>query len=190
MSLEGSELYGDTSASMADSDTVDSLNSTAPMRQTGTKSSQKEQNPPKFKAWSFRLTIKADFAGAVDKGKRLKEHISERTVIGRPTCVTSQIAFYDASLLSAVPDSDGLVSIALHGFVQTRNGIRVKTMREWIGDAVWTPVPCGLASDAEFKQNMQRFSDANDAWTQIITYGSVGMNNHGREAQKNARKVG
>jgi hypothetical protein len=36
MSLEGSELYGDTSASMADSDAVDSLNSTAPMRQTGT----------------------------------------------------------------------------------------------------------------------------------------------------------
>ncbi len=95
MSLEGSELYGDTSASMADSDTVDSLNSTAPMRPTGTKSSQKEQNPPKFKAWSFRLTIKADFAGAVDKEKRLKEHISERTTIERPFCVTSQIAFYD-----------------------------------------------------------------------------------------------
>ena len=150
MSLEGSELYGDTSASMADSDTVDSLNSTAPMRQTGTKSS----GPPKFKAWSFRLTIKADVAGAVDKEKRLKEHISERTMIDRPCCVTSQIAFYDASLLSAVPDSDSLVSIALHGFVQTRNSIRVKTMREWIGDAVWTPVPCGLASDAEFKQNM------------------------------------
>ena len=190
MSFEGSELYGDTSASMADSDTVASLNSTAPMRQTGTKSSQKEQNPPKFKAWSFRLTIKTDFAGAVDKERRLKEHVSERTMIERPCCVTSQIAFYDASLLSAVPDSDGLVSIALHGFVQTRNGTRVKTMHAWIQDAVWTPVPCGLASDAEFKQNMQRFSDANDAWTQIITYGSVGMNNHGREAQKNARKVG
>jgi hypothetical protein len=65
MSLEGSELYGDTSASMADFDTVDSLNGTAPMRQTGTKSS----GPPKFKAWSFLLTIKADFASAVDKGK-------------------------------------------------------------------------------------------------------------------------
>ena len=162
------------------------LSGAAPMRQTGTKSS----GPPKFKAWSFRLTIKADVAGAVDKERRLKEHISERTMIERPCCVTSQIAFYDASLLSAVPDSDGLVSIALHGFVQTRNGTRVKTMHAWIQDAVWTPVPCGLASDAEFKQNMQRFSDANDAWTQIITYGSVGMNNHGREAQKNAIKVG
>jgi hypothetical protein len=108
------------------------------MRQTGTKSSQKEQNPPKFKAWSFRLTIKADFAGAVDKEKRLREHITERTTIERPFCVTSQIAFYDTSLLSAVPDSNGLVSIALHGFVQTRNDPRVKTMHACIQDAVWT----------------------------------------------------
>ncbi len=35
-----------------------------------------------LKIW---LTIKADFASAVDKGKGLKEHISERTVICRPT---------------------------------------------------------------------------------------------------------
>ena len=80
MSREGSELYGDTSVSMAGSDAVNSLNSTALMRQTGTKSSATE----KFRAWSFRLTFKADFASAVDKGKRLKEHISERTVHGRP----------------------------------------------------------------------------------------------------------
>ena len=117
MSLEGSELYGDTS--MADSDTVNSLNSTAPMRQTGTKSS----GPPKFKAWSFRLTFKADFASAVDKGKCLQEHISERIVHGRPQSVTSQIAFYDATLLSGVPDSDGLVSIALRGYVQTETAL-------------------------------------------------------------------
>ncbi len=55
---------------------------------------------------------------------------------------------------------------------------------------MWTPVPCGLASDSEFEKNMQRFSDANDSWTQIITFGSVGLDNHGREARKNARKVG
>ena len=75
MSLEGSELYGDTRVSMADSDAVNSLNSTALMRQTGTKSSA----TAKFRAWSFRLTIKADFASAVDKRKCLQEHISGRT---------------------------------------------------------------------------------------------------------------
>ena len=109
MSLDRSEdsgLYEDSSASMMDSDAVNSLNSTA--RKTG----------PNFCSWGFRFTIKADFASAVDKGKRLKEHISERTVHGRPESVTSQIAFYDATLLSGVPDSDGLVSIALQGYVQ------------------------------------------------------------------------
>ena len=116
MSLEGSEIYGDTS--VADSDSVHSLNSTAPMCKTGTISSV----PPKFKAWSFRLTLKADFASAVDKGKCLQEHISGRTLLVRPQSVTSQIAFYDATLLSGVPVSDGLVSIALLGYVQTRNG--------------------------------------------------------------------
>ncbi len=79
------------------------------------------------------MTIKADFASAVDQGKCLKEHVSERTVIGRPTCVTSQIAFYDAALLSGVPDSDGLVAIALLGYVQTKNstrGSRLKTAHD------------------------------------------------------------
>ena len=76
MSVEGSELYGesigDTSDSMADSDAVNILNSLAPMRQTGAIS----WCAPKFQAWGFRLTIKADFASAVDTRKRLKEHIS------------------------------------------------------------------------------------------------------------------
>ncbi len=43
-------------------------------------------------------------------------------------------------MLSAVPDCDGLVSIALDGYVQTKNGTRVSTMQKWIEPAVWTPV--------------------------------------------------
>ena len=120
MSLDRSEdsgRYEDTSASKMDSDAVNSLNSTA-ARKTGPKSSC----APKFCSWSFRLTFKADFTSAVDKGKRLQEHISERTLLDRPQSVTSQIAFYDATLLSGVPDSDGLVSVALQGYVQTKNG--------------------------------------------------------------------
>ena len=103
---------------------------------------------------------------------------------------TTYYYFYDATLLSGVPDSDGLVSIALQGYVQTRSGTRVSTMQAWIESAVWTPVPGGLASDAGFKHNMQRFEDANDSWTQFVTFGSVGMNNHGRATQRNTRKVG
>ena len=68
MSLDGSELSGDTSVSIADSEAVDSLSSTVLMRQMGTQSSC----APKFRAWSFRLTIKTDFAAAVDKERRMK----------------------------------------------------------------------------------------------------------------------
>jgi hypothetical protein len=117
--LDRSELCEDASASMMDSDIVNSLNST--VRKTRPKSSC----PPKWCSWSFRLTIKADLASAVVRGKRLKEHISVRTVICRPTSVTKQIAFYDASLLSGVPSSDGLVSIALHGYVQTKKNFQM-----------------------------------------------------------------
>ncbi len=39
------------------------------------------------------MTIKADLAKAVDKEKRLDEHIFLHTMIGRPTSITLQIAF-------------------------------------------------------------------------------------------------
>jgi hypothetical protein len=97
------------------------------------------------------LTFRAVSSNAIDKGALLKEHVSNRMELQRPLYVTSQIAFFDTSLLSAVPDSAGLVSIALHGYVHTQSGTRVVTMQKWIVDAVWTPVPSGLASDREFK---------------------------------------
>jgi hypothetical protein len=127
---------------MADSDAVDSLHSTGLMCPSGSQSNC----APKIRAWSFLLTNKADFAGAVDQGQRLKEHISVRTVAERPWYVTLQIAFYDTSLLSAVPDSDGLVSIALHGYVQTENGTRVSTIQKWIRMRLLKPKTRGLAS--------------------------------------------
>jgi hypothetical protein len=95
--------------------------------------SAKSRSGVLFRAWSFQLNIKADLSNTVDKALQAnlpKEHISNCTVHERPLCVTSQIAFYDASLLSAVPDSDGLVSIALHGYVQTITGKRVSTMQK------------------------------------------------------------
>jgi hypothetical protein len=83
------------------------------------------------------------------------------------------------------------ISIAVRGYIQSTQAIVSTSMKNWISSAFsWTPVTGGLASNADFQNNMLRSEDANDPWTQIITYGSVGMNNHRREAQKNARKVG
>ncbi len=109
ISLDGSQLYEDIIASQ-DSDAVISLNSTTPMSNTGTKS----RIVPKFRALSFRTTIKADLSSAVDKGALLQEHISIRMALERPRYVTLQIAFYDVSLLSGEPNIDGFDSIELH----------------------------------------------------------------------------
>ncbi len=108
MSLDGSQLYEDTRASQ-DSDAVNRLNSTTPMSNTGTKS----RIVPKFRALSFRMTVKADLSNAVDKGALLQEHISNRMALERPLYVTSQIAFYDASRLSGDSDIGGFDSIEL-----------------------------------------------------------------------------
>ncbi len=67
---------------------------------------------------------------------------------------------------------------------------QITALMKWIEEADWTAIPGGLAEDKDFKNNMQRFDDTDDAWTLLIIFGSVWMNNHGCEAQKNARKVG
>jgi hypothetical protein len=55
-----------------DADTVNSLNSTPPMSNTGTKF----RIVPKFWALSFRITVKAGLLNAVNKGALRPEHIS------------------------------------------------------------------------------------------------------------------
>ncbi len=110
MSLDGSQLYEDTRASQ-DSDAVNSLNSTTPMRNTETKS----RIVPKFRALSFRMTVKADLSNAVDKGALLQQHISKSMAsLERSLYVTLQITFYDALQLSGQADIDRFVSIELY----------------------------------------------------------------------------
>ena len=171
MSIDVSQLYKDRTA-LQDSDAVDSLNSTTPPSDTGTKS----RNIPKFPAFSFRMTFNADLSNAVDKRALLLEHISNRMRLRRPCYVISQIAFYDDLRLSGQPDIDGFVSVELHGYVQTNNGTRVPAMQLWVEEADWTAIPGSLAGDKDFENNMQRFEDENDALTRLNFFGSVGMN--------------
>jgi hypothetical protein len=72
MSLDGSQLYEDTHASQ-DSETVNSLNCTTHMSNTGTKS----RIAPNFPALSFRMTVKAGLSNAVDKGALLPLALAE-----------------------------------------------------------------------------------------------------------------
>ncbi len=105
----------------------------------------------------------------------------------QPTTVSSVTIFFYSSLLSSMSCS---ISIAVRGYIQSTQAIVLTSMKNWISSAfLWSPVTGGLASNADFQNNMKRSEDANYAWTQLIKFGSVWMNNHRHEAQKNARKV-
>jgi hypothetical protein len=162
------------------------LNSLTPMSNTGTKS----RIVPKFRALSFRMTVKADLSNAVDKGALLHEHISNCMALERPFYVTSQIAFYDALRLSGEPDVDGYVSSELHGYVQTNNGTRVPAIKKWIEEADWTAIAGGLAGDKIFQRQYAELRRRKQCLDPAHYFGSVWMNNHGREAPKNVRNVG
>ena len=145
-----------------------------------------------FRAWEFHFMIKTDLRDgttAVEKEKLLTEHLSARTGHTRPRSIIGMVVFCDRSLFLQPPDSDGLVSIELFGYVQAKNATPLSTMTKWIDSARWKPVKGGLTSDDEYMSNMRRFEDPNDAWTRLLVFGSIGANNVGRAAEKAARKV-
>lgn len=145
-----------------------------------------------FRAFQFHLMIKTDLRNgttAVEKEKLLTDHLSARTGINIPHSVGGLVVFCDRSLFSQPPDSDGLVSIEVLGYVQAKISTPLSTMQKWIESARWKPVEGGLTSDDEYMSNMRRFEDPDDQWTRLMLFGSIGANNVGRAAEKTARKV-
>jgi hypothetical protein len=125
------------------------------------------------------FVIKADLCDgptAVTKEKLLSEHLSARTGHYRPLSIIGVVDFCDRSLFSQPPDSEGLVSIEVLGYVQANNTIPLSTMKKWMESAIWQPVPGGLTSDKEYMSNMRRFQDPKDEWTQLMLFGSIGAN--------------
>jgi len=148
-----------------------------------------------FRAFQFHLMIKTDLrdgttAGpAVEKEMLLKEHLRASTIHKMPLSISGLVVFCDRLLFSQPPDSDGLVSMEVLGYVQAKSSTPLSTMKIWIDSARWKPVGGGLTSDDEYMSNMRRFEDPNDAWTRLLVYGSIRANNVGRAAEKTARKV-
>jgi hypothetical protein len=146
----------------------------------------------RFRAWSFRMTFKSNFGHATtvqEKGTLLTEHISSRTGHTRPLCVTCVIVFCDESVLSGPPNSAGLVSIVVQGYIQSNDAWPLSTPTRWIDYASWKPVPGGLTSDAEFFTNMRKFENTSNTWTRLTVFGKLGLNNEGRSAERQARQV-
>ena len=112
-----------------------------------------------------------------------------RTGHERPLSISGLVVFCDRLLFSQPPDSDGLVSIEVLGYVQAKSSTPLSTMKKWIDSASWKPVEGGLTGDDEYMSNMHRFADPDDQWTRFILFGSIGANNVGRAAEKAIRKV-
>ena len=159
----------------------------------------KNNRATKYRSFCLEMEFQADFPIDIQgqdatlnptqvRIKLLTDHLRLRTGNDRPTCVTSHTMFFDASLLSRSPDRNSF-TIQLEGYVQTNNGTSVARMSRWM-DAVWKPVPGGLASDPGYRNNIKRSEDPSSAWTQIRVYGSVGLNNMGRSLESIAQKVG
>ncbi len=149
-----------------------------------------------FRAWQFHFMIKIDLRDgttAAEKEKAenlLTEHFSARTGHTQPLSIMGVVVFCNRLLFSQPPDSDGLVSIEMLGYVQANNTIPLSTMKKWIDSTTWKPVLGGLTSDNEYMSNMRRFQDPKNEWTRLLGYGSIGANNVGRSAEKAAQKVG
>ena len=139
-----------------------------------------------FRAWSFQVTVQVDLShgtSAQAKARLLSEHLCNSTAHAIRPSFTSVSSFCDESLLSRQTDIKGLVSILIHGYVQTKQATPISTMQKFIDSASWKPVPGGLASDAEFCANRARL-------TMLYVFGKIGLNNPGRKEQKRAKQVG
>jgi hypothetical protein len=64
---------------------------------------------------------------AVEMEKNLTEHLLARTGHTRPFCIIGVVVFCDRSLFSQPPDSNGLVSIEVLGYVQAKNATHWQT---------------------------------------------------------------
>jgi hypothetical protein len=144
---------------------LDSLNS-AQSASTGP-SAQKKRVSHRFSSWAFQLTLSADAtaltggreSGSVtlqERKKILLEHVRSRmeNTISKPDIVTFIEAFYDTSIISGAQPAGISISIPLLGYVQTRahTTCEISTMQYWIS-ASWSPVPGGLSSNQQFKDN-------------------------------------
>ncbi len=103
----------------SDSDDVNASNDSALMN----KPKRPSRSGTVFRAWSLQVTVNADLsqgASTQDKAMLLTEHLSNRTAHSIKTSFISVSTFCDESQLSRQPDSSGLVSILIRGYVQTK----------------------------------------------------------------------
>ena len=146
---------------------------------------KRQKNGIYFRAWGFQLTNSANLlhCTTTQQRKKLLSDLLSNRAAEKPLSVTLISTFCNESQLSGQPDSNGLVSIEVYGYVQTKNGTTISTMQKIIESASWKPVPGGLMSDRDFKK-------ISESCALLYLFGKIGLNNAGREEARSARKVG
>ena len=142
--------------------------------------------------WTFHDTIRADVADDSSDARKalLVEHIRNRIAHDRPHCVQSVTIIADLTeFFSARPREIPAVSIEIVGYVQTKPS-RKFAMTNWLRSATWNPVSGGLCSNSEFLADMERANNPSmPGWCKLPIFGELGLNNQGRPAARNERKV-
>ena len=59
----------------------------------------------------------------------------------------------------------------------------------WFPDAKWAPVPGGLADHPDFLRYMSLVENTAGPWFKLSVFGELGLNNAGRRAARENRKV-
>ena len=118
-----------------------------------------------------------------ERRKLLTELLANRAADEKPFSIISISTFCNESELSGEPDSNGVVSIEVFAYVQTKHASPISTMNKLFESASWKPVPGGLTSDRDFKK-------IRESYALLYQFGAIGLNNAGREEARSARKVG
>ena len=181
---EYSSLLSDTGSEGASLDGLDRSKS----------SGQPRRKENKYKSWNFQYRLQTDILGvhgvSTDEKKTLLvEHLQTRLGHLRPRAVLSVTVFCDFEMVFRLPpDGSSLISIPIVGFVQSESRTAL-TMTQWFPDAKWAPVPGGLADHPDFLRYMSLVENTAGPWFKLSVFGELGLNNAGRRAARENRKV-
>ena len=124
-----------------------------------------------------------------EKTNLLTEHLQTRLGHKKPRAVHSVTVFCDFnSVLSPSTDVSPMIPIPVIGYVQSQN-CSAYAMTEWLPDATWAPVPGGLADHPDFLRYMSLVENTAGPWFKLSVFGELGLNNAGRRAARENRKV-
>ena len=147
-----------------------------------------------FGSWNFHYTLKTDLLGeqgvSTDEKKNLlTEHLRTRLGHHLPHAIHNVTVFCNFEMvMHHLPCACPLISVPIVGYVQSKSRA-VHTMTQWFPDATWAPVPGGLADHPDFLRYMSLVENIAGPWFKLSVFGELGLNNAGRRAARENRKV-